>query len=275
MATARDVSKQQTGWLPSSPVSLSAGTGWGAAPASAEADEAKGDTVPAHQEEPQPRYLTTSGLFERPPRPSAWEEADLGPVPAPAPQPSVLVDEFRSAIQPPQNKEREDVQPRKSRKGIWALVVVGILLAATLAGLWLYHPGKSATKFQTVKAWVGKQWTADLQGLSSVFHSQAAAREITEPNRRRGLRPWTRGRKSAKLRKPVTVASLREIPSTEDVPPFDVYVTDFYGRRWILTQEGQVFGPADHFGDLSALKPDERPKAPEHCQSPFYHRECP
>jgi hypothetical protein len=272
MAAQREVSQQQGEWLPTPPISLDAGTGWGATAFSADAKEANAGTGPAREQEPQPRYLTTSGLFERPQRPQAWKEATLESTPPPAQEPSELVNEFRSALPAPQANEA--VRPRKSGEGILALAVVGILLAAAAATIYLRHPAKSAIEFQTAKTWMVKQWTSDLQEFSSAFHLQAGVPKTEESNHRRGLGAYLRERKSANLGGPAAPASVWERP-TENPASFDLYITDSYGRRWILTPAGDEFGPLNHSANASALDPGAPPMAPTGCRSPVYHSRCP
>ncbi len=246
MTTQGEVPKKQGRFFSNSLVSLNAGTGWAAAAPSSEAGGANSTTEPTGGNEPAPRYLTTSGIFERPPRPPAWKVEDLlAASPAPARQPSELVTQFRSALVQSQN---ETVEPRKSRKGIFALAVLGILLAATAGAIYLNHPKRSAVEFQTAKTWVAKRWTAGLQDISSVFHSQKASRNADESNGRRGLSPFFRGRQSASLGIPAVPASLWETRPDENTAHFNLYVTDTFGRRWVLTPTGQEFGPTDHLG---------------------------
>lgn len=273
MATEREVSQQQGGWLPSSPVSLNAGTGWGATAPSADAKEANGGTEPAREQEPQPRYLTTSGLFERSQRPSAWNEAIPESTPAPVPEPSELVNQFRSALpRPPSNA---DIRPRKRGKGILALAMVGILFAAAAATTLLYRPGKSAAEFQTAKTWMAEQWTSDLQEISNAFHSQAAGPKAEESNSRRGLSGYLPERQSANHGRPPVPESLWERQPNENVTPFDLYITDSYGRRWILTPAGDELGPLNHSANASTLEPGAPPMAPTNCRSLSYHPGCP
>ncbi len=245
MATQREVPKKQGGLFLKSPVSLNAGTGWAAAAPTSEAGGANSTTEPTGGNEPAARYLTTSGIFERPPRPPAWKVEDiLAASPEPARQPSELVTQFRSALAQSQN---ETVEPRKSRKGIFALAVLGILLAATAAAIYLNHPKRSAVEFQTAKTWVATGWTAGLQEISRVFHSQKVSRNANESNRR-GLSTFLRGRQSASLGLPTVPASLWETRPDENTAHFNLYVTDTFGRRWVLTPTGQEFGPTDHLG---------------------------
>lgn len=259
MASEPEGSKQQGGWLPNSPISLNAATGWGAAAPSAAANEANAGAERAREHAPQPRYLTTSGLLERPPRLSA-------------PETSELVNEFRTVLLQPQSDRK--VQPRKSRKGILALAVAGILAAAIVAAVYLYYPRESAAGLLTAKAWVAKRWTV-LRKISSALQSQAAKAKTVASNRPRGLSAYRRGRRSANPGIPVAPMTVWITQSKKNVTPFDLYVTDSHGRRWILTTTGEEFGPVNHLADPAAPKPEASPAAPMGCRSLFYRSACP
>ncbi len=271
MATEREVSKQHGGWLPNSPTSLNAGTGWGAAAPSEEAKGADAATEPATGQ--QPHYLTTSGLFESHLRPSAREEAHPESASSPATQPSGLVDEFRSTVHQPQAEQ--DNQPRKNRTVFLALALFGILFVAATAGIYLYHPGKSAAEFHSAKTWMAKQWTTDLQQFSHVLHLQAAGQKDSEANNLPVLSAFLPRRHRAHRATRLASASLPAVQPKENTASAYLQIGDFYGRRWILTPAGEVFGPAKRFADLSALNPGALPRAPEVCQSLFYNPECP
>jgi hypothetical protein len=274
MATQREGSKREGGLFASSAMSLNGGSGWGAAPSSAgEKKESNADTEPALEQEPQPRYLTTSGLFERPPRPSAWSEANGESTMATGAEAPKLVNDFRSALLRP--KDDDDIRLSKNRKTILALAVAGILLVATAATIYRYHPRNSAAELQTAKTWMGKQLTSDLQEISKVFHVQAVGPENTEPNRQRDLSTFLQERRSTNLDIPVAPERVQETQPTENLTSFDLYVTDSSGRRWIFTPTGHEFGPVNDFGDPSASEAVVRPTVPEECQSPFYRLGCP
>lgn len=270
MARRQKSSEQLDGWFPSSPISLNAGTGWGSTAPSAETKEANSGTESTHAREFQAHYLTTSGLFEKPPRPTTWREEVLESIPVATPEPSELVNEFRSALLQPESKE--GTQPRKIRK---AIIALGILLAAAFATIYLYRPSKTKADFQTTKTWMAKQWTSDLQEISEVFHSQTAARENSESNRGHGLSAPLRDRQLANPGISLAPASLQETQPNENVTPFVLYITDSYGRRWILTPTGEAVGSVDYLSDPSAPKAGALPTAPGGCRSPFYRPECP
>ena len=247
MATQREALKQKGVWFSNSLTSLGVGGGPSTPAPASKPEEANSTTESADPQEPAPHYLTTSGIFERPARPAAWKAEDLlAASPEPAREQSELVTQFRTAVLQAQNEEV--VEPRKSQKGILALAALGVLLAATAGAIYLNHPKSSAVEFQTAKTWVAKRWTAGIQEISSVFHSQETAQNANELNGRRRLSPFLRGQHSAHLGAPKVPASLWETRPDENASHFDLYVTDTFGRRWILTPTGQEFGPTDHLG---------------------------
>lgn len=268
MATQREPSKLQGGWLPSSPLSLNAQTGWGAAPSSGQAKKADEGTEQARGQEPQPRYLTTSGLFERPPGPPAWKEAILDSGAAPGAEPSELVNDFRSALGQPQSKEVIPIW--KIRKEVLALAVVGILLAATGVAIYLYRPRESAAQFRTARTWMAKEWASKLQQISNAFHPQAAGPSMKEPNRRRVARATLRERPAARPGIPAAPPKLLETPTDPSVTPLVLYITDSFGRRWMLTPAGEEIAPVGHLADPSAAKPEARLAGLKDCRSLFY-----
>jgi hypothetical protein len=168
-----------------------------------------------------------------------------------------------------------EIQLRKNRKGILALALAGILLAATTAVLYLYRPNKSAADLQSAKTWMAKQWTLGLQELSNAFQSQAAAPKAVKSTRRPALSAFSRERQSANLGVPAAPTTVWITPRNESIASFDLYITDPYGRRWVLTPAGEEFGPVNRLGDPPAPKPRLRPIAPKDCRSPFYYPACP
>lgn len=265
MATQRGAPKQQGGWLPSAPTSLSAGTGGSTANPSAEAKQDNAGTEPARDQESPPRYLTTSGLFEKPSVPSAWKESILESVPAPATEPPELVNNLRPALL--QTQDKESIQPRKTWKGILALA---ILVAAAAAAIYLYRSRPSAAELQTAKTWMTKQWTSDLQEISSVFHPQTAGRNTRESNRRRGSGALLRGRRAANSGLPAAPASFWETPPKPHATPFVLYITDSYGRRWIITPTGEEYGPVNQLGNPPSPTPGTGSTPRKDCRSLFY-----
>lgn len=266
MASQHDESKQEGGWLPSSSMSLNARTGWSAAAPSAQATTGGSGPEHAHGPEPQPRYLTTSGLFERPPGPPAWKEVIL--TSTPLEEQSELVKEFRSALHSPENEELIPI--RKIPKEVLALVVVGVLLGATALAIYLYRPKEAVAPFQTAKTWMAKQWNSDLQAIAKVFQPQKTGRRSIGSNRRRGLSASLREGQSPNS--DLLAAPPRELESqpNEKVAPLLLYVTDSYGRNWILTPKGEALGPVNHIGDPPARKPEILPTGIKDCRSLFY-----
>ena len=251
MATQGEVPKKRVGWFSSSLTSLNVRGGDTSATAapSPKPEPINSATEPEQEQQAAPRYLTTSGLFEIPPRPPAWKEEDMlgmAPPPQPARAPSALVNDFRSTLIETQNKEEE--KPRKSRKGIIALAAVGIFLAASAAAVYLNHPKKSVAELHTTKAWVAKKWKAGITEISSVFHSQANAQTSDKANGRRPLSPLLKGRRSASLG--AIPASLWETPSSGSADHLGFETTDPFGRHWVPTPAGQQLGPMNHLGTV-------------------------
>jgi hypothetical protein len=251
MATQGEVPKKRSGLFASSLTSLNVGAGEARATAapSPKPEEANSATEPAQAQQAAPRYLTTSGLFEIPPRPPAWKEADLrgiAPNPAPAGEPSQLVNEFRSTLIDTRNQQEE--RPRKSRKGIIALAVVGIFLAATAAAIYMNHPKKSVAELHTTKVWVAKKWKAGIAEISSVFHSQASAQANNKTKGQRPLSPLLKGRRSANVG--VVSASLWETRPDGRTDNYGFQATDPFGRHWVPTPTGQELGPTNHLGTV-------------------------
>ncbi len=252
MATQGEVTKKQGGWFSGSLTSLNVrpeNPRATAAP-SPKPEQTDSATEPTPAPQATARYLTTSGIFERPPRPPAWKEEDMlgiAPAPAPASEPSRLVNEFRSSLIEARTIAEED-RPRKSRKGIIVVAVLGILLAGTAAAVYLNHPKKSVAEIHTTKAWVASKWKAGIAEISSVFHSQGSARSRLEPSGRRPLSPLLRGRRSASLGAVPT--SLWETQSSGNADHLGFETTDPFGRHWVPSPTGQQVGPTNHLGTV-------------------------